>query len=436
MKKILLNLAGVLIALGLLFLITGPAHGAYYAGLTASGNGVGTTRENQAALNDDWDAAIQAARLSAPPLELRLAAEDTYVMTRREQQIAHGDVVIVGIALDGSEAPVKIRGDRPVQYVPPPPAHSDQICLGPCNGEPGHSAFNLLAGADGLTFRGFEFRDVGMAFDIKAPIARLTVQSTTANNVRKFLDVGKGAVPLAAPGLTDALFEKVTVFGNSKDAFMFRRTRGLVMNSINVDCDRRDFDFLAAGVSFSGNSPEEASDGAVISDLAVHNCVTTIITAPGPLYGYQQGDAAQQQEYDRNIRYNRLRAFDNGDAGIDNKGSNVTCFNCESAGNFRNYRNHPGGWLNGGLTLINPISRNPKPNKSPFKAAHFQSNGGVMTIINPRIIDTTGQILFKAEEKAFIGVDGGTMTLPKGAKPVWTWEPGAQVQVRGLVEAR
>lgn len=375
------------------------------------------------------DAAIQEAAKEPAPYEVRVATTSPHLIGRKGVVLSHGGTVdkpvtIVGFATE-AETPFLVNGTRGNPYVPPAPSLS-QICLGPCNGIPGDPAFILNNGANYLTFRNFALEHVGVGFELKGQIVGLRAHFFSANNIRKVLNIAAGGPSLKGSKEYPPLISDFRVFGNSKNAFHFRRVTNLRMDRGDIDCDFRDYDFNAAGISFAGNDPEDATTSADVYYVTVRNCKTTIWDSPG-VRGFDQGDGATTEEHDKGIKFAHLRAFNNGDAGLDNKGA-TTCKYCEFGGNVRNVRQHPPG----SLRLISPLLLTVTPSPGVGKAAHVQSNGGTVTIETPTISESGSSVIFKAEGSADIAVDSPTITRTPET-PVVQTEPGAFVNMTGTI---
>lgn len=299
------------------FSVTAPPAAAagtrWFVAPEATGQASGTDPTAAAALSD----LPRIVATADPGDEVILLADRGDYRISEAVNIAAGGtaaapITIRGGVADGSPATATLVGTRADPWFP--------------GAADGRETFRLNGGADHLHFSHLSFRDVGSAIRVTADLTGLVVDTTSAVNVRRFLDtLATGTEPSAS--LTAAVISDVTVSGFSKGAIRLRYdSHDVVIQDVVGDSERQDGDNFAMGIHLTGTTHD-----VLMRRVGMHNSTDTTNA-----YWNGDGFAAERGTYD--LIFEATSATGSTDAGYDLKSTATTLVAAHAADNKRNYR--------------------------------------------------------------------------------------------------
>lgn len=291
---------------------------------TAQGAADGTSWANAAALQS-LDAMVAAVGAGGTVFIRADAGE--YIRADLPVAVSHGGeegrpVNITGV--DASLVPTRaiVVGSRTTWTLPDDPEQVTDVS----DWVTGQVIIRLGAGADHLTFAFLDFRHVGDAFHLTAPVhTNITVEDCSAYNFQRFFE---HSVSTSHVG---TVLRRLTGIGFSKSAVRIRGdSHDVLLEDIFLNSARQDGDNWATGVELN----QTAHDVTMVR-VTAQNCHWSAWNNPNDFWN-ADGFTSELGNY--NITRVDCVASGHTDAGYDDKGENVRNTNCVASDNQTNFK--------------------------------------------------------------------------------------------------
>lgn len=359
----------------------------------AAGSGDGSSWENAGSLAN-LDAFATIAGQTGREIWLRADAGQYADTTRilRHGGTLDKPLVIRGVDVNGDRMKAPIFGTRASPWI-----------AGAANGN-STGTLLLLSGADHLVLQDLHFENCGLGcIRVGGPVANLTVQDITFNNVREFFaNTQSGSAGGGYASIDGLTIQRVTGKGFSK---RFARIQYDSRNILIADCvgdsDRQDGDNFSSGIVF-----DHTAHDALVVRCTMGNIIDT-------LHRYQNGDGFAGERGNYNIRLEDCLAHHCTDGGYDFKSDSFVGLRCVAEFCHRGFR----FW---GLSkLIDCISRECTDNAgaNPYAQGHFNVfQNGLLELIRCRAESTSAKApVFRAEVAGVMSIDAATTwSVPSG----------------------
>lgn len=255
-----------------------------------------------------------------------------------------------------------------------------------------------MSGANNLVFGNLNFADVGNgAFRIAQPVSGITIQDSSANNVRRFIENASSS------GTTDASISGLTVKNVSVENYSKGFMR-LTFNSNNIlvedvygDSNRQDGDNFYMGIHL-----QNTVHNVMIRRTTMKNCTQTLASSE---YWNADGFVAERETY--NIALEDTVSEGHTDGGYDLKSNGITLLRTSASDNKRNYR------IWGSATLTDCTSNEPNKRGGSGSESHINFGDISNTTVNNCTFTGTqnrNNIIFDQNGEALVVVNGGGVT--------------------------
>jgi hypothetical protein len=284
--------------------------------------------------------------------------------TTTQVTISHGGlpgapVTIMGVNSAGAASDITITGTRDSTWVP-----GDVV---------GNEVFRLVAGANNLTFSGFDFYNVGQAFKLGADLSNITIDNMEADNVRYFIQnyVAGGATTASLDGL---VVSNVEVHGFSQSVIRLQYdTHNVTIDNVYGDSEHQEGDNYTMGIMLDDT----------VHDVLIRNSTMMNASSTGTATDYWNGDGFTAERGVYNLRIEDCRAVGNTDGGFDLKSTSTVLVNTIAEDNGRNYR------LWGQADLINPTGIDPHVRGGIASQLQIMiENGATVTVTGGQFVDS------------------------------------------------
>ena len=359
----------------------------------AAGSGDGSSWENAGSLAN-LDAFATIAGQTGREIWIRADAGQYADTTRilRHGGTADKPLVVRGVDVNGDRMKAPIVGTRASPWI-----------AGAANGN-STGTLLLLSGADHLVLQDLHFENCGLGcIRVGGPVANLTVQDITFNNVREFFaNTQSGSAGGGYASIDGLTIQRVTGKGFSK---RFARVQYDSRNILIADCvgdsDRQDGDNFSSGIVF-----DHTAHDALVVRCTMGNIIDT-------LHRYQNGDGFAGERGNYNITLEDCVAHHCTDGGYDFKSDSLIMRRCVGEYNHRNFR------LWGLCKLYDCISRECIDNAgaNPYAQGHFNVfQNGMLELIRCRAESTSAKApVFRAEVAGIMSIDAATTwAVPSG----------------------
>lgn len=323
------------------------------------------------------------------------------------------------VALDSGGAPgqpVVVRGVDAAGRPSPARLVSDRASPYNVDGKVGSEAFEMVTGAEHLTFRDLSFTDVGSAFAVSGNATGIEVSDVTAKNVRRFFDNTKDGDEQSAT-ISGLVLRRIKVSGYSKGAVRLRYdTHDVLVEDVVGDSEMQDGDDFAMGVALQGNVR-----GVVLRRVRMDNSRDT-------LRKYWNGDGFATEEDVDDVLFEQTSASGSTDAGYDLKSTNTRLVGAVARGNKRNYR----FWATDTVVQDSSGQAPAKRGGNGGAAQVWLADGAAVTLTGCTLTDS-GPLVFEVSEGAALRMQGGRITRP-AAGELQKVAPGGRVQLTGVAQ--
>ncbi|MFB3882927.1 MAG: hypothetical protein ACE149_16805 [Armatimonadota bacterium] len=350
---------------------------------TAQGAADGTSWDNAAAFGE-LDAMIAAVGGDGT-VYLRADAGE-YVCGELPVVITHGGedgrpVRIMGVDVSLTPAKAVMVGSRTRWTLPDDPEQVTWVA----EWAPGQVILQLALGANHLTFAFLDFRHVGDAFHLTAPLHNsITVEDCSAYNLRRFFEHAAGTSHVGTR------LRRVTAVGFSKSAIRVRgNSHDVLLEEVFLNSGRQDGDNWATGVELN----QTAHDITMLRVTAM-NCHWSAWNNPDDFWN-ADGFTSELGNY--NITRIDCVSSGNTDAGYDDKGERVTNIRCTASDNQTNFKFWGSSHVNEDCQALYPTKRGGTVGyqqywlsgegedlKLPGKAGRLIIRGGLIRDNDPR----------------------------------------------------